>query len=751
MASVLVLPHRAVRGWGGGDVSELFEVVELVEALRREYRSDAHFCPYALERAGELVPRIPRLNKSARELIERDGGRIVFGSVVLDVDDPDAHRNGGPASDEWRMEQDDLLGELDADLLSSMGRYDTRGGYRLVWMLSERVGIDRYLSIVGKLRQELYRGGVVADKLEDWGRLYRLPFVLRDGVPQRWESDFSQLGELQVARFGAAPAATGGVFAGIEQAGRGLASAPGKITESRNVTLMRLAGGFRRRGLPFESILGMLQVINLNQCEPPLDDEEVESIARSVCRYDAGDGGAGDGGAGDGEAPVQGAGPRFTLGDEVELARAVRDDVETGEPLVSDRSALWRYSTTAGVWEELLPDVIHRVVQGYSGEGVMRGLDRQGNPRIAPLKVSHRLCEGVRSVLGSATARHGFFDDAVPGLVFRDVFVRVDRQGVRTDVHAPRWRQRDRLPFNYEPDASPSRFLELLRSCWQGDDDVEQKIQLLREWVGCALLGTAPQYAKALVLVGTGANGKSTVQTVVSALFPAGSVTSIPPQDMDQEYRRAALSRARLNLVAELPEADILVSEAVKALIAGDLMTARYIREAVFEFRPRAAHLFSANTLPGVRDMTTGFWRRWLVLGFNREIPEHEQRRGLAEEIIREELPEIAAWVVGGAAELAKRGAFDTPKSSKDALGEWRRSADQVAGFVEERCVVGDGTTSASELYNAYCQWCQLAGHRRLSQVNFGKRLRHLGIDKVRRSSGIEYDLELISSLSLVV
>jgi len=755
---VVVLPHKQLRGWRGEDLREpgapgLFPVVELDEALRRVYDTDAHFMPYYVVRKdGSVPPRVPRINKEGLGTLQADGHRLLFGCVVLDIDDPDSHarsREGAPveARAEWRTDQDDLYGELPAELLGGMARYDTRGGYRLLWKLPEPLEPEAYLELVAGLRRELYQRGIVADVLKDWGRLYRLPFVTRDGTRQDFDADLGALGELSWEL----PARSDGPFSGIGAVQvRELAKAPGKITENRNDTLTRLAGGFRRRGLPYESVLGMLQVVNANQCEPPMGDEEVESIARSVCRYDpevplvepeTGDGNG-----------ARALGPRFTLGDEVEIAGVCAEDLEGEEPLVYDRSRLWKYAPDLGVWDELVVDRVARQIHTYSGEGVMRGLDRQGNPKIAPLKVSARLCDGVRSVLQAQKTRAGWFDDADEGLVFRDCFVQVDADGVKTEPFSPKHRQRSYLPFPFLPAAEPTRFLAMLRSCWRDDDDCESKIRILREWVGAALTGRAPRYAKALILCGGGANGKSTVQEIVTALFPRGTVTAIPPQEMDQEYRRAKLAAARLNCVAELPEADILVSEAVKAMIGGDLMTGRFIREAVFEFQPRAAHLFSANALPGVRDMTAGFWRRWLVLTFDREFRESEQDRTLAATIIRDELPAIASWVVEGAAELAARSYYDVPASSDVALAEWRHQADQIASFLEARCVLGTDTwVGAAELYNNYSQWTVANGHRRMSRVNFGKRLKILGVHKGRKSAGIEYEVELRPALQVVV
>jgi putative DNA primase/helicase len=53
----------------------------------------------------------------------------------------------------------------------------------------------------------------------------------------------------------------------------------------RNVTLTSMAGTVRRRGFGERAILAALLVENAERCRPPLDDNEVVTIVKSVCRY----------------------------------------------------------------------------------------------------------------------------------------------------------------------------------------------------------------------------------------------------------------------------------------------------------------------------------------------------------------------------------------------------------------------------------------------------------------------------------
>jgi putative DNA primase/helicase len=63
-------------------------------------------------------------------------------------------------------------------------------------------------------------------------------------------------------------------------------SIPSVIAEgARNATLTSLAGAMRRQGFGEAAILAALQIENTERCDPPLPEEEIAQIARSISRY----------------------------------------------------------------------------------------------------------------------------------------------------------------------------------------------------------------------------------------------------------------------------------------------------------------------------------------------------------------------------------------------------------------------------------------------------------------------------------
>jgi hypothetical protein len=54
----------------------------------------------------------------------------------------------------------------------------------------------------------------------------------------------------------------------------------------RDSTLASLAGSMRKRGMTEDEILAALVTVNKERCQPPLEDEQVAKIAKSVSRYE---------------------------------------------------------------------------------------------------------------------------------------------------------------------------------------------------------------------------------------------------------------------------------------------------------------------------------------------------------------------------------------------------------------------------------------------------------------------------------
>lgn len=724
MASLTVWPDRFGKGWNGEDweLEELegFPSVPVWDALVKRYETDAHCVCYTVP--GE--ESIPRINKRALKKCQEEGLALRFEVLLVDVDGP---KRGLP--DGWRSKQ---VAKLQGSPLAVTppgvgGWYGTRGGLRLVYLLPEPLGPASFEHFVAHLLVELDRLGVAADKAcKDWTRCYRLPRVLRDGEPQAFKLSLPSSPLTWTPPKGRTlPRKLSNVPAPV----RDVLTEGTTINEGgRNAALTRIAGSLRGRGLSEAALLAALREENERICDPPLEESEVERIASSVGRY----------------APEEAKqlhvradgteAPRVLLGSENELADLVLKALEEGqEQTVHDRGLLWRYEPALGIWEEVPEHVPQAILEGYDGASYGQS---------SKVRVSSRMVGGVLRLIAGKRSRPGYFDNAPPGVCCsngravvcdcEDGCEECDGSGIALLDHDPGARSTFALPVPYDPKVRSLRWHRFLEEVFEGAPDADERRALLQEFVGSCLIGYASRLQKALLLVGEGANGKSTFLDVISALFPDEARASVPPQHMDHDYRRDLLSKARINIVSEVPEADIASAEAFRAIVDGSEITARCIYQRPYRFRPQAGHLLACNSLPGVRDFSHAFWRRWLAIAFDRIFKPEEQEPGLSRKLIKEELVGVVAWALAGAVRVKRSETYTVPCSSVLVAEKWRRQADQVAAFVADELVKPEKPsqwTRSTEIYRAYVRWCQRNGQRfQVSNRKLTERLKLLRV-----------------------
>ena len=415
----------------------------------------------------------------------------------------------------------------------------------------------------------------------------------------------------------------------------------------------------------------------------------------------------------------------FERGDHAEVAGLLFKAFEgrAGVSLVNDRGELWCYSRNEGLWRLISEEEVTRLVALLAGTSI-RSSEGEATKCF---KGSSTNASGVWKFLRSAPkGEHGpgFFDQAPEGVAVANGFLVIEDGAVTARPHDWRHRVRDRIPIAYDPKADAPRWTRSLAEWFEADPDAGEKIAFLGEFVGACLFGLATRYQRCAVLLGEGANGKSVFIEVVSELFHKGGVTAIGPHDFSDERMGAGLDRSRLNAVTEIADRAILASEGFKAAVSGDPMTRRRAYGTEFTFKPRAGHLFSANKLPPVADTTNGFWRRLVLVSFNRRFEGAGRDPTLRAALMRE-LPGVLAWAAEGAARLVTTGRYTEPASSKTALADWRRESNPVELWLDERCE-RTGWTDAMTLFQSYQGWAQNNGFKSMSIREWGSRMKAL-------------------------
>jgi P4 family phage/plasmid primase-like protien len=418
----------------------------------------------------------------------------------------------------------------------------------------------------------------------------------------------------------------------------------------------------------------------------------------------------------------------FRRGDHAEVAKHIIDN-DLPEHVVYDQGALHTYTEASGTWAPLESSEVQRIVMEYGGTSV-------GAKKPRALHVTQAVVKGVVQCIHQQCHRRGFFDDAPSGIGFANGFLRPDG---KLEAHAPEHRLLacHKLPYPFDPAASCPRWEQFLGEVFEGDEDAMDKIAFLQEFAGAALMGRATNYQKHPLMWGPGgANGKSVLIETLGSLFPEASRASSSPHDWATRFGKASLLYARINLVTELNEQDLLDTGPLKAVLTGDSILYEQKYKEAFSFRPRAGHLLAVNSLPAIKNPTNSFYRRFVVICFNRQFSEEDQDPTLKDKLLHE-CSGIAAWAVRGAQRRDQATTYTIPCSALAAEKMWSFNNNSVAHFAEE-CLV---TTSepmlpSAALYGMYRAWTADEGLRTVSHRRFTQRLNARGYSRTRRRQG---------------
>jgi len=287
-----------------------------------------------------------------------------------------------------------------------------------------------------------------------------------------------------------------------------------------------------------------------------------------------------------------------------------------------------------------------------------------------------------------------------------------------------------------EVEAELKEVTDIFKS-WVGD-----KWVLLYEVIGYTLLAGEYPLNKAVMLVGDGRNGKSTYLGVVERLLGRDNVVSIKLQDLTSDRLRFSISNLygkMANVFADLPSEALRNTGLFKILTGEDPISAdRKFRDPI-TFTNYAKMLFSTNELPRVYDMSTAFWRRWLVTEFPNQFPPNEEfRRKLFNEILPRYAPKILAYSLLLVAHVVREGRFSFEESEADYRELWLRETNSVYAFLQDMFKEGvlvkdpDSRVRTDDLYSLYVRYCNREEREALGKREFTVELQRLGYPRVK-------------------
>ena len=625
------------------------------------------------------------------------------GLVALDVD---TRHNGDQSLKEMLAE----LGDLPETVTATTGS----GGKHFVFKYTEELALK---NVVG------FREGL--DVRTQGGLIVAAPSMHASGSAYRWDAGKSPF-DMPAAEM------PKWLVEEIQKVGTQLTTkkkaekpAPRqKIKEGgRNNHLTSLAGSLRRKGISEDGILATLRAENTDRLEPPLDDETVEAIAKSITRYQP-------------EEDQQ----DYKLTDVGNAERFVymfKDSVKycaVYKKWFIWNGRFWEQDDTGKIITyaiECVRSIIHAADLLPEGDKrkamIHHSLKSESSGKLRSLLE-------IASGMPDITIRSEELD-ANPWLI--------NAQNGTINLKTGKLQEHRAADYitkmcraNYDPDCAIPLWAELLQKITLGNNQLQRYIQ---KAFGYALTGDTSEQAL-FILYGTGSNGKSTLLNVFSELMATYS-TSTPSDTFMQKKNDsvnndiARLKGARFVAAIEMEEGKRMAESLIKSVTGGDKLVTRFLYGEFFEYVPQFKVFLAVNHKPNIRDTTNSIWRRIKLMPFEATFTEQERDKHFPAKIMASELPGILAWAVQGCLLWQQEG-LQMPDSVNTATRKYQEEMDSFSNFFRECCVEREGGRVSNKMLRAkYDEWCRENGEYALTQRPFSAKLIERGYEK-KNSAG---------------
>lgn len=163
-----------------------------------------------------------------------------------------------------------------------------------------------------------------------------------------------------------------------------------------------------------------------------------------------------------------------------------------------------------------------------------------------------------------------------------------------------------------------------------------------------------------------------------------------------------------LVVASEPPRRMLFDSSLVKTLTGRDTVSARFLHENEFQFKPKFKLILNSNYLPVINDKTVFSSNRVKVVPFERHFTEKEQNKHLKEQL-QQEIDGILNWCIKGL-QLYRKEGLEPPVAVQNATHEYSEDSDKVGKFISECLVKSDQNLAAKDVYEKYSRWCTDCG-----------------------------------------
>jgi P4 family phage/plasmid primase-like protien len=262
------------------------------------------------------------------------------------------------------------------------------------------------------------------------------------------------------------------------------------------------------------------------------------------------------------------------------------------------------------------------------------------------------------------------------------------------------------LPVRYDAAAQCPQILKFLNETLEPD-----QIPIIQEWFGYCLSQEYPIHIS-IVLLGDGANGKSTLLNLLNAFLGPENCSHVTLQQLcEGKFELAELYGKLANVCDDLPGDALKSVGNFKNLTGNAPIQAQFKHKNPFDFLNHAKLIWACNKLPAASEDTIAYYRRFIILNFNKYFIGEKADAHLIEKLTTTgELSGLLNYALEGLSRLLANQGFTNAQSIEETRSQYIRTADSCQAFLEEMTEISlnnEDFVRDDVLYSRYIAYCQ--------------------------------------------
>ena len=237
---------------------------------------------------------------------------------------------------------------------------------------------------------------------------------------------------------------------------------------------------------------------------------------------------------------------------------------------------------------------------------------------------------------------------------------------------------------------------------------------------------------KSFILVGDKANGKSTYLDMLKTLLGDSNTSALDLAELGERFKTAELFGKLANIGDDIGDEFIANPAIFKKLVSGDRVNAERKGQDPFDFSSYAKLLFSANSMPRIRDKTGAVLDRIVLVPFKATFSKDDQD---FDPYIKYKLhsPEVMSHLINiglkGLERVLANRAFTMPEVVVKEIEDYHVANNPVLGYFEDTPVDEVVNESTALVYDYYMAWAIRNNLKPLGQNEFTRQAnKHYGL-----------------------